>query len=117
MPLEPGKSKGAISHNIATEIEHGKPQEQAVAIAMHKAGVPKPGGDVVSGPTPQLTAVEQELNDTQSPMEELMAQPHQDAESIIPTTMTLADINERNRRLWNGQWQSGTSKPPGSVEQ
>ena len=38
MPLEPGSSREAISHNIATEIKAGKPQKQAVAIAMNKAG-------------------------------------------------------------------------------
>lgn len=34
MPLEKGSSKEAISKNIATEMAHGKPQKQAVAIAM-----------------------------------------------------------------------------------
>lgn len=33
MPLEPGQSKAALSHNIATEREAGKPEAQAVAIA------------------------------------------------------------------------------------
>jgi hypothetical protein len=41
MPLKSGKSKAVISSNIKTEIAHGKPQKQAVAIALHKAGVPK----------------------------------------------------------------------------
>lgn len=50
MPLEQGKSKEAISHNIATEVEAGKPQKQAVAIAMHTAGVPKPHHDHLSIP-------------------------------------------------------------------
>ena len=34
MPLEPGKSQEVISHNIKTEMAHGKPQKQAVAIAL-----------------------------------------------------------------------------------
>ena len=33
MPLEKGKSKAALSRNIATEVKAGKPQKQAVAIA------------------------------------------------------------------------------------
>jgi hypothetical protein len=33
MPLEPGKSKAAFGHNVATEEKAGKPQKQAVAIA------------------------------------------------------------------------------------
>jgi hypothetical protein len=38
VPLEKGKSKKTISHNIKKEMESGKPQKQAVAIAMHTAG-------------------------------------------------------------------------------
>jgi hypothetical protein len=38
MPLESGSSKATISHNIETEMNAGKPQDQAVAIAYSKAG-------------------------------------------------------------------------------
>jgi hypothetical protein len=37
MPLVKGKSKAAISQNIRTEMAAGKPQKQAVAIAMSTA--------------------------------------------------------------------------------
>lgn len=37
MPLAHGKSKKTISKNIKTEVNAGKPQKQAVAIALNEA--------------------------------------------------------------------------------
>jgi hypothetical protein len=41
MPLKPGKSKKIVSANIKAEMAAGKPQAQAVAIALSKAGKSK----------------------------------------------------------------------------
>lgn len=41
MPLKVGKSKEVISSNISKLMSEGRPQKQAVAIAMSEAGKSK----------------------------------------------------------------------------
>lgn len=55
MPLEKGDNPQAIGHNIKTEVSAGKPQKQAVAIALHTAKDVKDAPSYTIAGPPTLT--------------------------------------------------------------
>ncbi len=64
MPLEPGKSRKAISHNIAVERHAGKPEKQAIAIAESNArrtGDAKAEWDAMMAASKHLNEVKRKL--------------------------------------------------------
>ena len=58
MPLEKGSSREAVSHNIKTEKAAGKPQKQAVAIALSEAGLSNKDGEYQSTTAQSLADIQ-----------------------------------------------------------
>jgi hypothetical protein len=102
MPLQKGSSKETISQNIRHEMHKGKPQKQAIAIAMRTAGVPKPGDTADQTPPPATTPAPSPA----TPSTNVTAGPKGD-EKIAdyrpagPPGLSLDDIQQAADKLWN----------------
>jgi hypothetical protein len=77
MPLKEGSSDETISKNIKTEMEAGKPQKQAIAIALDKAGKSKYNsaepeeGQMAQGDVRSIMAMAKKIDDMVSEMTDL----------------------------------------------
>lgn len=73
MPLKMGYSQKTVSKNIKTEMKHGKPHKQAIAIALEKAREAKRRagkwmGGMVEGPEAGRAAPDHQSWDVEKPM-------------------------------------------------
>jgi hypothetical protein len=86
MPLAQGNSNAAVSHNIEVEKAAGKPQAQAVAIALHTAR--------------DDTMQNKDAVPTYNPGNAPITKDQANYKSVLPETVTQAELNEQNKRFW-----------------
>ena len=91
MPLNEGSSRATVSANIGREIEAGKPQKQAVAIALSKAGKSNKDVDGEEG-----TLNSKEMKEAEK---EGAVKSH-DGDAVATTSMSISDIARKNRDYW-----------------
>lgn len=92
MPLIKSKSKKAMGKNIATEMHHGKPQKQAIAIAyaVRRKAMHKAHGGLMESPKEEML---------ESARHEAMESPEMERREHRMMDESLSDKIRRRRRM------------------
>jgi hypothetical protein len=106
MPLEKGSSQEVISKNIATERNAGKPEKQAVAIAMSEAG--KSNKDKGSPMSKDVEESSTPVPATSMPAPDKPAPQVFDARSVAPDKISMQAIKDEAKRLLGPQRTRGS---------
>jgi hypothetical protein len=116
MPLKPGSSSETVSQNIGELVHAGHEQKQAVAIAMQNAGKSNKDAEEESAggysrttttATPSasgkggfIKTKETTTGSTDEP--KVITNASADCADPMQIGMSTAEINAKNRKLWNG---------------
>jgi hypothetical protein len=112
MPLKEGSSRETVSENIKTEMAHGRPQKQAVAIALSNAGKSnkddEPGEETVTtrnagkgGQYIHTVTTQHAGGELAGDAEPKIVENKSEASGDpIQVGLTLEEINKRNRGMW-----------------
>ena len=118
MPLEPGTSRAAFSHNVKAELAAGKNQETAVAIAYNEKRKSQDDDDNITDSPLGLPGPVMPATDTDERDDPTIPPTHGNSASMdcgtvdcsnlleAPTvhspSITPSEVNARNRRYWGG---------------
>lgn len=100
MPLEQGSSKEVIGRNIAREEAAGKPEKQAVAIALHTANddcsmiKDDPGHEVAFGGRDPMNTVDFGYKD---------AEP----QTYMPAGPSVHEMGKWGKQMWSEEAEEG----------
>ena len=123
MPLEKGKSRATISRNIETEVAAGRPQKQAVAIALNTARSSGGGGRMAAKDTPvgpSTTGMGQGFKEANALHVGISPESNPDSALIRrlqrPPANPFKDIADFVRGVINRPNTSGSNRSPSTVK-